>query len=71
MGNLILLKLIKLRHLVLGNKSNIFEQPLGGQVLQPGKINDPGLIEELEPEKMLTKVTTETTFGLLSGLGNR
>lgn len=57
--------------MALGNDSNIFQQPLGGQVLQRGKINAPGLIEQDDPEKYLTQRTTESMLGLLTGLGNK
>jgi hypothetical protein len=56
---------------VLANDSNIFQQPMGGQVLQPGKINNPGVIEHEDPEVQFTARTTESIFGLLTGLGNK
>lgn len=58
--------------MALGNDANIFQQPMGGQVLQRGKINDPGLIEQVDPEKMLTERTTESILGvLIPQLGNK
>ena len=56
---------------MLQNDRNIFQQPMGGQILQPGKINTPGIIEQTDPEKFATHQTTESMLGLLSGLGNK
>ena len=57
--------------MALGNDSNIFQQPLGGQVLQRGKINEPGIIAQTDPEKEMTERTSDTMLGMLTGLGNK